>query len=442
MFDFFTNKFFNQNRYRTNSEAVIVSCFFNPQNSPYRLLAFQKFYRSIKHLNHRIIECVIGDAEPQLPDSPYITRVHSDSLLWHKESLLNKVVSELPSQFKYVFWVDADVKFTNLNWMVDSVRVLQESNIVQPFEYCIHLDRNQTEPDFNPDEFRGRVSNAKERHPKMWRSFCANYATTNLSDNKNYDIHGHVGFAWGARREILEKVPLYDRGLIGGADHIIAHAAAGQIPHECIVKSFKDDIENVEIWMNEFNRVVRGRIGFVEGDLYHYWHGDIAKRQYLRRIKDFTPQAKTIDEKDANGLYVKPNDPYLKRYFQHREVPSDDIGFNGFDEGFAEDMGYLLSDIIHQFAQTPPYEESDYSQAPAQEELRGAGSASPELYPDNEDQTPLYSSKDPDDQPLATEYSSQMGDYTPQLFGGAGSDASEDYPDNELQAEADSENFS
>jgi hypothetical protein len=82
----------------------------------------------------------------QLPDSPHITTVHTDSLLWHKESLLNKVIGELPAKYKYVFWIDADVIFTNQNWLVDSVKQLQKCNIVQPFEYCVHLNRNKLVP--------------------------------------------------------------------------------------------------------------------------------------------------------------------------------------------------------------------------------------------------------------------------------------------------------
>jgi len=126
MFDFFKNTFLNRGRYKTHSEAVVVSCFYNPQNSPYRLLAFQKWYHSIKHLNYRIIECLMGpDAKSQLPDDPNIIQVQTDSVLWHKESLLNKVIAELPEKFKYVFWVDADVLFTNDNWLVDSVKELE-----------------------------------------------------------------------------------------------------------------------------------------------------------------------------------------------------------------------------------------------------------------------------------------------------------------------------
>ena len=274
MMDFLKNLTINRNRYKTHKEAVIVSCFYNPQNNPYRLIAFQKFYRSIKHLNHRIIECLIGNAEQQLPDSPYITRVHTDSLLWHKESLINNVVKDLPPSFKYIFWIDADVIFTNQNWLVDSVRELQNfRNIVQPFEYCVHLNRNKLTPDFNVDAVRSLVTDATHRHERLWRSFCANCVDDNTSaQNDNYNIHGHVGFAWGARREILEQCPLYDAALSGGSDHIMAHAAAGQFNHICITKSFTDDIDSVTEWQKRFYAAVKGYIGYVKGDLFHIIH--------------------------------------------------------------------------------------------------------------------------------------------------------------------------
>lgn len=316
------NQFLYSNKYRTDSEAVIIACYFNPQNNPYRLEAFNKFYDSIKHLNHRIVECVIGDAMPQLPLTNSIARVHTKDLLWHKEALLNNIIKTLPKKFKYVFWLDTDVLFNNKNWLVQGVEELKYNNIVQPFEYCIHLEEGETSPSFDVIPERFNVSDPKKRHPKMWRSFCANYRTTDLSDDKNYDKHGHVGFAWGAKREILDTLPLYDKALIGGADHIIAHAAAGHIGHTCIAKSFTDDIEAVNDWSEDFEKLINEKISYVRGDLYHLWHGAIEKRQYLKRIQDFTPKAKKITKKDKNGLFIADQlegDKYVNEYFEQRE---------------------------------------------------------------------------------------------------------------------------
>ena len=325
LLDKLKNFFLYENKYKTDSEAVIVACYFNPQNNEHRKKAFDIFYDSIKHLNHRIVEGVIGDAEPQLPATSSITRIYTKDLLWHKEALLNAVIKDLPQKFKYVFWLDTDVLFTNKDWLVHGVEELKYNNIIQPFEYCVHLEEGETEPSFNLKLEYPFASDPAYRHKSLWRSFCANFKTNDLSGDTNYDKHGHVGFAWGAKRSVLEAMPLYDRALIGGADHIIAHAAAGQIGHSCLQKSFTEDIDAINDWSEDFEKVINGKISYVVGDLYHIWHGDIAKRQYLKRIQEFTPKAKQITKKDANGLYVADElngDTYMKEYFNHREDTS------------------------------------------------------------------------------------------------------------------------
>ncbi len=324
MLDYIKNQTVFANKYKTNSEAMIVACFFNPQNSPYRIKAFNHFYESIKHLNHRIIECVIGDSKPHLEENENIKRVFTDNLLWHKETLLNTLIADLPEEYKYIFWIDADVIFTNLNWLVDGVEQLQENTIIQPFEHCVHLEKDEVKPSYPMEALRAAELPNNE-NDKVWRGFGATYATTELWDHELYNNHGHVGFAWAARREILEAVPLYDKALIGGADHIIAHAAAGQFTHPCILKCFIDNIEEITEWSEEFYQVAKGKIGYVKGDLYHIWHGDIDKREYLTRIQDFTAKTKKITHRDKNGLFVtdNENDTYMQDYFKRREVPEN-----------------------------------------------------------------------------------------------------------------------
>jgi hypothetical protein len=335
MFDLVKNKTLFAGKYHTHHEAIIVSCFFNPQQSSYRLKVFNQFYERIKHLNHLIIECVIGNGQPQLAETENIQRVYTKSLLWHKETLLNKAISQLPPQFKYIFWVDADVIFTNLDWLVTGVESLKSHQIIQPFEYCVHLDRDQLQPDFNLDQLRSD-NLPNRRNSQVWRSFCANFVNTSLWQDQNYDNHGHVGFAWGARREVLEAVPLFDRALIGGADHIIAHAAAGQIPHPCIANSFTDNLAEVVAWSDRFYRVTQGDIGYVPGDLYHLWHGDINKRQYLKRIKDFTRVSNQITRRDRHGFFEADgdDDSYISDYFDLREVSDDDPVENNDEDNF------------------------------------------------------------------------------------------------------------
>lgn len=304
-------------------EAIIISCYFNPLHSPYRLKAFKRFYEGIKGYNHKIVECVIGDSQPELSDD--FEKFYTKSLLWHKETLLNKIIAELPKKYKYIFWVDADLIFTNPNWVEEGVKVMKNgANMIQPFEYCVHLEKDLYEPNFNVNAYRKECGNPITRHKMLWRSFCSNHSN-GMSAHMNYDVHGHVGFAWGIKREVIEKVPgyLYDKALIGGADHIMAHAGAGHINHNCITKSFTDNLEEVNEWSRMFYNAVEGKLGFVSGDVYHIWHGDLKDRQYLKRIQEFTGKSKKIQTRDENGFYVEEDDDindYMNNYFLVREV--------------------------------------------------------------------------------------------------------------------------
>lgn len=321
MFDFLKNRTVFADKYHTHGEAVVIACYFNPFRSPHRKRAFDEFYFRIKHLPHRILECLIADSEPELPETESISHVRTENLLWHKETLLNKIIAELPKKFRFVFWSDADLIFTNPRWLTESVAVLRKENIVQPFEYAVHLDKGEIEPSFDTSKAFS-VSNPNAINSKVWRSFAANYASDTHWQSEDYNTHGHVGFVWGARREILEKIPLYDHALIGGGDHIIAHAAAGQILHHCIAKSFKSNLVEIEAWSKAFYGEVQGKIGFTKGAVYHLWHGDLKKRQYHKRVLEFSEINKNITQRDENGFFIsdKPEaEGYLLNYFSYRE---------------------------------------------------------------------------------------------------------------------------
>jgi hypothetical protein len=329
MRNFLKNLFTPRSKYKSHSEAMIVTCFYNPANSPYRLKAFREYYKTIKHLNHFIVECVIKGGKSQISDVSHLT-IETEKLLWHKEALLNAAIKDIPKEFNYIFWIDADVIFTNKNWMVEAVNKMKAgAKVVQLFEYCIHLEKDEMQPSFNVEYARLYCSIPSRRHKRMWRGFAANYAQKKIEfTSANYDVHGHVGFAWGATRDVLAAVPLFDKVLIGGADHIIAHAAAGQIPHNCIKRHFVEMLDEVVQWSEQFNKVVKGRLGYVAGDVYHIWHGDIEKREYSKRIRDFEPKMKNITEKDENGLYKHDDaatDAFMNEYYKRREVTQSGI---------------------------------------------------------------------------------------------------------------------
>jgi len=323
--------------YKNNPDAIIIACYFNPQRNEYRKKAFDKWFDTIKHLNYLILEGVLEGGLPEI--SNHISKngsketITTRQLFWHKETLLNKIINEIieEGKFKYIFWLDTDVLFDNKNWLVDACKELEVFNVVQPFEYCVHLERDEENPSFEKLR-KAKIGyeyapDLSAKHHKYWRSFGANVKDNPknaISDD--YDIHGHVGFAWGARTEYLKKIGgLYDNALIGGADHIMAHAFVGQIPCSCISKSF-GDLEDITEWSSlayNFNGCLyMSGISYAKGNLFHIWHGDIEKREYYKRIKEFTPISTGKVKRDDNGFHVTDDNQvsdYFINYLTHRE---------------------------------------------------------------------------------------------------------------------------
>ena len=343
MFNSIKNLF--RSGYKYHPDAIIIACYFNPQRNEYRKKAFDQWYDSIKHLNHFILEAVPAGSVAELPDIyGKIEHVQVDQMLWHKETLLNRVIDRVieDGEFEYIFWLDTDIIFDNKNWLTLACHELQFHNVIQPFEYCFHLEKDYVPENsqYFGEKIDSNISkefiihNAKSN--LLWRSFGAN-AKNNPKNamSDNYDVHGHVGFAWGARTKYLRDIGgLYDKALIGGADHIMAHAFVGQIPCECIEKSFgyTDEIRN---WSDqaytENGRMLLNGISYVKGNLFHIWHGDIEKREYYKRIKEFTPLSKNKVARNSEGFF-QTSDPLVSTYFDNYLSYREDIILKDYPE--------------------------------------------------------------------------------------------------------------
>ncbi len=320
--------------YQPDPETFVISCYFNTNSYASRRKNFDIFYQQLRrsNVNYLIAECVFGDENFQLPIDERILRFHSKSKLWQKENLLNLLIKQLPPTCKYVFWLDADVLFTNNNWIPEAVEVLKTNAICQPFSIAVRLEKDEFEPGFNVQGSTILVDFPNFKLPpqtRLWRSFAYNYCKNkHLSDSSIFDIHGHTGFAWGARREILESFPLYDKAIVGTGDHIMAHASVGQIPHNCLEKAFTDNqqLDDIYDWSKKFSQITENKLGFVEGELWHLWHGDLQNRQYLKRTQQFSKVSFNPHEdlvKNKDGLHEIPKERedvqnWMNDYFESR----------------------------------------------------------------------------------------------------------------------------
>jgi hypothetical protein len=174
------------------------------------------------------------------------------------------LIQQLPSEFDKVAWIDADLLFLNADWREDAARLLELYPVVQLFERAVLLD-DQRQP---TRAFRGIAAEVARRPPGMAR----------LGG-------GHPGFAWAARRNLLERHGLLDNNILGGADTGMVAGMYGWW-HFWYLDTFSAALRHkVQQWMWAFYNDVQGEVGNVPGTVLHLWHGDRSNRQYVDRLR-------------------------------------------------------------------------------------------------------------------------------------------------------------
>jgi hypothetical protein len=265
--------------YTPVQDLWVITVYYNPCRFQSRRSTYDAFVRTMRtsKVNILTIECAFGDEPFELScEHGDVLQLRSASLLWQKERLLNIAASLLPQSCKYVAWVDCDVLFMNFDWTVDCCSLLaSECAVVQLWETCVRLDKGNDFPDV-PD----RVT-----------SFAAvtNRDITTLGCGR-YDQHGHTGYAWAMRRELFDKLGLYEHAISGSADHFMAHAVYGQYGF-CIENALKHDVRQIEHllrWSDAFHKLAGGVLGTVPGEILHLWHGSLDRRDYFNRMWKIT----------------------------------------------------------------------------------------------------------------------------------------------------------
>lgn len=264
-------------RYAPVSDLCIISSFFNPNGYTSKLRNYNHFLQVIERsqLNWLVVECAFGGTPFVLPESPSVIRVRSSSVMWQKERLLNIALARMPAHCSKVAWLDCDVLFENPEWAVHASQLLDSYRVVQLFDIAIRLPRGHL-------FFAGAGD--------TWKSFaCVYREQPNELLNGDFAGHGHSGFAWAARKEVLEENGLYDACISGSGDHMMAHAFCGDWESACIDRILGDNNphrDHFSEWSRRIYKRLRARVGCVRGHLLHLWHGDIDNRRYVKRNKE------------------------------------------------------------------------------------------------------------------------------------------------------------
>lgn len=287
---------------KSSSDICIVTCHFNFMgwNTPVRNL--NRFLRNCKKDNIPVYGAEAYLKEPETKDNNNWIKIKATerNICFQKEALLNIVIRNLPPNFKKIIVCDHDIFFEDRGWLEKASVALEYFDFIQPFSRCAWTNE------------RGNIVGEKD-------SF---FKTPN-------PISGHPGFAVGFKRESFEKVWFYPYCIVGGGDTILAGSVINKT--ESLGVKFKSFFNDYKIQRsNEWYKNVVSQnflYGYVDGRIFHEYHGSRKNRRYLSRGKILTDFNFANVFINNNGLVEideseKETISKIYKYFQSRNEDS------------------------------------------------------------------------------------------------------------------------
>lgn len=305
------------------NSALVITSFFNPYNNPILLANFYKFQEKLQQqgVTLCVVELAFGNNDHQISEADYVQviKVRSNSILWQKEALYNIAIGRFWNLYDALIFLDADVYFTNDNWLEDTLAALNKYKLLQPFSLLVRLPAGS---DYMPENKVSYGFLNGQKLPSCTTS-TARYSTSCLQFPF---IRGSVGIGLAVRSELFSHCELYDALIVGGGDHLNLFAGYGILPY--FTNFFTGvHMQHIHNWKQDWGKVVAGSIGSVDQTIYHYAHGTYLgkskqNRQYILSSNNFDPLKDIIKNADnvwewtGNNTGLK-ND--IEQYFLARE---------------------------------------------------------------------------------------------------------------------------
>ncbi len=256
------------------NNLAIVCAYFNPCRYRKRRQNYDVFRRRVERAGVTLltVELIFDpENESELGSGGDVLYVRGGDVMWQKERLLQLGIDRLLADGRpKIAWVDADIVFERSDWADQIQRTLESFDCVQLFDLLV-------------SRYPGR---------RLIRP-------STVKDPLSY---AHGG-GWAATAEFLRRVKLYQHGIVGGGDSIMANAflqfANPSIDHyqwsdnDIVLQRFNIAMRNhISAWAQSCWG--KYRIGYVPNQTAHLLeHGDRKHRYYLKRwrlLTDYCPE--------------------------------------------------------------------------------------------------------------------------------------------------------
>ena len=268
-------------RRRLGGDLWAITAYYNPASYRTKSANYASFRDGLRDAGVPLltVELAFGDTPFELEDgdADLLLRLRGGDVLWQKERLLNLGLKALPAGCDKVTWIDGDVLFARPDWAVETARLLEEYLIVQPFSHCVRLPGGQSSCE--PAMLPAGPGEGELFHGMAWGMWAKGRRSL-----AHYSEHGHTGFAWAGRRDLLDRHGLYDANLLGNGDTDIAHAMFGSSEYWGLQKLGPIAQTHLRKWARPFAADVGGSVSHVDGVITHLWHGRAQDRLYDRHL--------------------------------------------------------------------------------------------------------------------------------------------------------------
>jgi hypothetical protein len=214
-----------------------------------------------------VVEMVYGDQEFLVTNQENARhlQLRTTTPLWHRENMINLGIKQLlPSDWKAVAWIDADIEFDSHSWAKDTLKILNGTcDLIHLYSHC----------NFIIDEIAGE--NPYGRY--LFSSFGFNHSKGykyRKPHPEEYLQYWHSGFATACTRRVYDSgVCLNDTIPFGYSERFIFACLNDEAFQSTI-----DEFTNYKHELTELRSMCLEneiRIGYVPGTITHHFHGKI-----------------------------------------------------------------------------------------------------------------------------------------------------------------------
>jgi len=234
------------------------------------------------------------------PDIADAIHVKTDFILFQKERLCYVLEKHIPKTFKKLLFMDTDLIFDNENWYNEASNKLDAFELIQCFSNVYNLDITY------------KIKTGSFLSYKMHKAF-PNVEKTS------------PGGAWAFQRDWYNKVGFFQHDPMGGSDVMSLKAWTGgeYRPEKEIPRHLSRVYEEFTKKITELPSIC-----YIEGGIYHLWHGTSKNRQYGVRSKIFRNVNDIMDIMKVNDddIFELTDASYRKRIMDYF-LKKDDDGF-------------------------------------------------------------------------------------------------------------------